>query len=891
MSRLPKNVTPTHYELDLNLDLDGLTFCGSVISHLRVDKETTSIVINSRDLELTSTEIIAGEITHVPTVQHGTEPRVTLNLATPLSPGSKVELRLLFGGTIKESGQTPGLKWQSYKHGDNRELKRAIYTTCEPIGARCIFPCLDEPDFKATLSTTVTINQDLTCLSNMDVASSEVTTSSSGTSVAKRVVFNTTPPMSTYLICFVIGEFEYIENKQLEFPVRVYGVRGTNLHHGSYLLDVAIRALDLFQDMFDMRYPLPKPDLVAFPEGGGLENWGCIVFGERFLLLNPETTAAKTRQTAVETLCHEIAHQWFGNLVTMAWWDDLWLNEAFAQWAGFYAVDHIFPRWDYWTHFVAGDPDPEAMTFYQGALDLDSTRASHPIYNPDASPHRFGELFDNITYMKGASLLRMLCQYLGTDVFIAGVKEYLQRHVFSNATSSDLWCALTVSSGMDVARLMSEWTKHAGYPLITLSEDKAHGGNGITLEQHRYLQSAQVTSEEDENLYHVPLNLKTGKDVIPHQHLLLTSRKQTILVPDLDSYLLNGDRIRLYRVSYPPSRLQALAEQISRCGLQQPFLSPQDRVGLISDVHALVSSSLDRPPIHTADLLNLLFSFWTSEPNHLVYRHIFYTISKIKQAFLFASPEIYKGLDRLHQILSTPLTLVENEKDSWKFEKDDNIPMQIARSIFFSQGIGRVRSVDDYARHMFDGFIDRQEPLNPNIRKYIFQAMTKSGDVDRFNAIIRLARKTPSPEIRTDAFVSLGYAEDPALIQRALKRITHDDEKPFSSLEKLFLLNALRTHRAGAEAAWTWLRAKWDNFARGQIGNHAVQWYTGSCTDSLSTRSQLGEVEGFAASVEEQHKNAFEQAVVGIKARMNWVERDGPGVEAWLRGHSKQFIR
>ena len=482
MARLPKSVKPTHYEVDLNLDLDGLTFQGSVVVHLEVLHQTTSIVLNSKDLEITSTKIVhpSGEITQIPVIQYDSDQQtITIRLYKPLTAGSKVLVHQSFQGTIKKNGRTPGLQWTSYKT-TNGELKRAYSTSCEPIGARCIFPCLDEPEFKATLSSTVTINQDLICVSNMDIASSQAATS--GTHISKRIVFNTMPRTATYLICFVIGDFDFIESNRLKFPVRIYAVRGAKVQHASNMLEVAVQALDHYEHIFGLDYPLPKLDLVALPDAGALENWGCIVFGERFILHDTKTTAAKSWQMAVETLCHELAHQWFGNLVTMAWWDDLWLNEAFAEWAGFYVVDKMFPEWKYWLHFVAGHPDPEAMAFYQGALDLDSTRASHPIYNPNASPDRMGELFDNITYMKGASLLRMLCRYLGTETFIDGVKGYLKRHAFSNATTSDLWDSLTASSGRDVKRLMQEWTEHVGHPILLVSRRRClqHGHSGAT---------------------------------------------------------------------------------------------------------------------------------------------------------------------------------------------------------------------------------------------------------------------------------------------------------------------------------------------------------------------------------------------------------------------------
>jgi len=717
MARLPQSVRPSHYELDLQLDLEGLTFQGTVVAHLDVSHQTTSIVLHSKDLEIASTKIehSSGEITEIPAVQYDADRQtITIGLDEPLAAGSKVLLRQSFHGTIKENGRTPGFQWTGYKTPDGED-KRAYSTSCEPIGARCIFPCLDEPEFKATLASTVTINQDLTCVSNMDIASSDVT--GSGALLSKRIAFNTTPRTSTYLICFVIGDFDFIESSRLQFPVRVYAVRGAKIHHGANMLEVAVRALDHYQRIFGLDYPLPKLDLVALPDAGALENWGCIVFGERFILLDAETTATKSWQMAVETLCHEIAHQWFGNLVTMAWWDDLWLNEAFAEWAGFYVVDKMFPEWKYWLHFVAGDPDPEAMAFYQGALDLDSTRASHPIYNPNASPDRMGELFDNITYMKGASLLRMLCRYLGTEAFLDGVKGYLQGHVYSNATTSDLWDALTASSGRDVKSLMHEWTKHIGHPILLVSEDETAGT--ITLEQHRYLQSDVVTAEDDEKLYRVPLNKKT-RDTVDH-FLLLTTRKETYPT-DLDFYKLNAGQIGLYRVSYPLSRLQTFGGQVASGSL----LSAEDRVGLISDSHALVSSALDTPT-KTADLLNFLSRF-QHEGDFLVWRQIFFTFAKIKQAFLFSSPETSTALQRFHRQLVLP----HCANEAWKIDSSDAVHIQNEKALFFSQATG-YDEISTAASGLFDEFLagGGKNALNPNIRKYVFQAAAKSKDVDR----------------------------------------------------------------------------------------------------------------------------------------------------------------
>jgi aminopeptidase 2 len=726
MVRLPKLVAPTHYDLHVSLDLEALRFQGSVVAHLDVLQETKSIVLNSKELEITSTRIVSTSdtTTHIPAdkLKFDLEQQtVTIPLGEALSTGSKIALHLTFQGTIKAYGETPGFQWTGYKTASG-EAKRAYSTACEPIGARCIFQCLDEPEYKATIASAVTITQDLMCISNMDVASTHTSPSEdTETGITKRITFNKTHRTSTYLVCFVIGDFEFIQSTKLSFPVRVYALRGAKLQHGSYMLKVAVDALDRYQQLFGLAYPLPKLDLVALPDAGALENWGCIVFGERFILLDPETTAAKSWQMATETLCHEIAHQWFGNLVTMAWWDDLWLNEAFAEWAGFYVVDKMFPEWQYWLHFVAADPDPEAMAFYNGALDMDSTHSSHPIYNPKASPNRMGELFDNITYMKGASLLRMLCHCLGTDGFIDGVRGYLKKHAYSNATTSDLWDALATSTSTDVKRLMQEWTKNLGYPVISVTEDNTEGSQVVTLEQHRYLQSANVTPQDDKSIWHVPLNTATTKVTTREAGpLLLTSRQQAYPV-DLTFYKINSGQVGLYRVAYPPSRLQKFGTQLS-----SGRLSPEDRAGLISDTHAFVSSSLPTP-IRTADLLDFLWQFKNSnEENFLVWRQIFYTVSKLRQAFLFSSPEINKALQRFHQ----ELTLSSLPHQVWDIKSNDPVPSQNEKALFFSQAAG-YEPVNKVAAELFTKFMAGDaKAFNPNIRKYVFQAVTSSNDVD-----------------------------------------------------------------------------------------------------------------------------------------------------------------
>ncbi|KAM7186573.1 aminopeptidase 2 [Naviculisporaceae sp. PSN 640] len=941
-TRLPRNVTPTDYDVFLDLDLDNLTFEGRVTIGIKalVDN-TTSVVLHCKDLEILETRLVFDylpgplglEVHDRPEeleIQHNKD-QSTITVSFPfcrLWAGRTFKLQHRFRGTIKRNGRTPGLQWENYTTSRDGEIKKAIYTTCEPIGARTIFPCFDEPQLKASIKLSVKVNKKgVTILSNgsEDLSSKSAENGNAQDDNITRATFNPMRRMSTYLFVLVVGEFDYIEpfDSPLRFPVRVYALKGAEIHRGRRILDVAVKALSHYERLFSAYYPLDKLDLVAFPGAGGLENWGCVVFGERFVLLDEQETSAKSWQSAVETLCHELAHQWFGNLVTMAWWDDLWLSEAFAQWAGFYVVDQMFPDWGYWVHFVAADPDPEAMAFYQGALDLDSSRrGSHPLYNPDASPDKFHELFDNITYMKGATVLRMLYQRIGHQHFLRGIWEYLTRHWGGNATHEDLWKALERASPprIDIRRYMDKWTKQVGYPLVVVYDPPPQSGiydpgcnfPTASLMQHRYLQSSEMKDDHQDS-YPVVLRPPTGHwyDGISCCEEQKQQERDTVLFTThvksrhLLTTKLNPDQVGLYRVSYPRHML----EWFQSVRDSHASLSSADIVGLISDHLALVSC-LSRNTIlpynnqiTTADLLDLMLAFsksprskpstssddgdQTSEPTtFLVWRQVFATVAKLKQAFLFApsSERILAGLQRFHRQLV-----------DFNPEKTP-IPIQISSALFFSQAsIHPSHPAHQIAIDLFDASISdpRENALNPNIRKYVFQAVSRSSTSSssaRFDAIFELALSTPSPEIRTDAFVSLGYCPDIELLQKAMALLTNAD-MPFSWLERWFFLNALQRQenyqkppKTGSQISWTWLKRNWEEVTTGKtkVKPGIIGMYLTSCVSCFSTQDQLRELLTRYLKKQEKYLKTFEDAIDGIRARRVWVKRDHKLVQKWL---------
>lgn len=393
---------------------------------------------------------------------------VTISLDSPLAAGTQAQLAFVFRGKLNDN--MAGFYLSRYQDADG-ETKVLATTHMEAIEARRVFPCFDEPALKATFSITLVVDKHLSCLGNMGTAEeAEVERVSEGDSAETRttkkaVKFHRTPVMSTYLLAFVVGELQYVQSDAFRVPVRVYAAqrKDMNMDTARFSLDLATKALHFYETKFGVEYPLPKLDMIAIPDfpAGAMENWGLITYRESDLLFDEAVGSMSNKLRTAVTVLHEIAHMWFGNLVTMDFWDGLWLKEGFATWMSWYACDHFFPGWKVWEQFVA-----ESL---QVALSLDSFRSSHAVQMPIQRESEIGQIFDAISYLKGCSLVRMIYSYLGEEHFMAGVKHYLKKHAYANTTTSDLWDSLAHASGKDVRAMMDTWTSQVGHPVVTVS--------------------------------------------------------------------------------------------------------------------------------------------------------------------------------------------------------------------------------------------------------------------------------------------------------------------------------------------------------------------------------------------------------------------------------------
>ena len=722
--RLPTNVKPTHYDLLLQPDLDNASFDGSIAIHCDVLKQSAFILLNAVDLDILTTDIVldSGNAHRIPKVHyHKVQQTVMIPLPEPIPAGAKIKIFQTFKGRLFESKTNSGFMRSSYKGFDGKS-KWIGSTQGQPTGIRQIFPCADEPALKATFAATLIVDEGLTCLSNMDVASEKYNRAGK-----KMVSFNKTPPMSTYLVAFVVGELNYIESHEFRIPVRVYATPDLDIKGGKFALDIGARAMISHEETFGLPYPLPKLDMVAVPgHSGGMENWGCVIYDEKYLIQDDSGVAANDVITAAHVVIHELAHQWFGNIVTCAWWDTLWLNESFADWASYNAVTHMFPDWDPWSDFVAGG----GRDGYQAALILDSNRGSHPIDVPVSTPEQISQIFDAITYSKGCSILRMMSEYLGAEVFIKGVRLHLQKHAFGSATTNDLWDSLSTVSGKDVRKIMAVWTQKVGYPVLSITENKS--SNTIEVSQHRFLQSGKIVAEEDQTLYPVYLNTKSANGIDKATHLFGRKGKFSV---DLKFYKLNASQTGLYRVSYPLSRLENLGTQ-----LYSGLLSPDDRVGLLSDFRAMVTSG-HISKARTSDLLSFLNEF-RYETNYFVWRQILVCFQEIRTAWMFDDAETLRALSLFQTHLMTRL-LDHLDHDLWRFKPSDSYKFQDFKAVLFANAAAYapVRAVSS---HLFDRFMNGDhKALNSNIRRAVFEIVLSDESVSA-SQVSTLPKAVPS---------------------------------------------------------------------------------------------------------------------------------------------------
>ncbi|ODQ79732.1 hypothetical protein BABINDRAFT_49119 [Babjeviella inositovora NRRL Y-12698] len=843
---LPTNVKPTKYDVTMEPNFSTFKFDGSIKIDLDVKEDTHTVTVNSLEIEIHSAKI-AGQDAASTTFDEDKQ-SATFTFAEELKAGTTAQLELTFTGVLND--KMAGFYRSTYQ--ENGETKYLATTQMEPTDCRRAFPCFDEPALKAVFDITLISDEKLTCLSNMDVKSEKKLAGGK-----KAVSFNSTPLMSTYLVAFVIGELNYIETDAYRVPIRVYTTPGLE-EQGRFSLDLAAKTLAFFDKTFGIDYPLPKMDMIAIHDfsAGAMENWGLVTYRVVDLLLDPKTSSLSTQQRVAEVVQHELAHQWFGNLVTMDWWEGLWLNEGFATWMSWYSCNQFYPDWKVWEQYVTDS--------LQSALSLDALRASHPIEVPVKRADEINQIFDAISYAKGSSLLKMISRWLGEEVFIKGVANYLKKHKYSNTQTGDLWKALSEASGKDVVKVMDVWTKKIGYPVVSVTEKD----NELTVKQNRYLTTGDVKPEEDETIYPVFLGLRTAAGI--DESVVLDSREKTLTLDDASFFKINGDQAGVYRTNYTPERWVKLGE-----AGRQGLLSVEDRAGLVADAGALCVSGYSS----TTNLLSLV-SGWKQEQSFVVWDEIITRITSLRAAFLFEDVETRDALKALTRALISEKAHVLG----WEFKETDGFLEQQLKALVFAAAVGaKDEELVAVAQDLFQKYVaGDKSAVHPNIRASVFSTVAATGGAEEYDQIYHIYHNAISVDEKITALRTLGRFEQPELIQKTLNILL--DSSIVKAQDVYIPMQGLRSHSAGIEALWTWMQANWDEIYKllppglSMLGS-VVQ----ICTSGFSSEEKKEEIRAyFATKSTKGFDQGLTQSLDSIQSKANWIKRDSASIKEWL---------
>ncbi|HEY7780735.1 MAG TPA: M1 family metallopeptidase [Ktedonobacterales bacterium] len=578
--RLPTTVLPRHYDIAIDVRLDSEEFGGRVAIELAVSAPTSTIELHARDLRVIAPTLSAGDRFIAATATLDPERELAIITLAEPCPAGAATLSLTFAGRISNSLEGIFVS----KDGDDELL----CTQCEATGARAIFPCFDEPGFKARFTWQITTGLDTKVLTNGRLVAIAPTEDG-----ARTWTFAPTRPMSTYLLAFAIGDLASTPERVIaNVPLRVWALKGSE-QLGQFALDFTARLLPYYEDYFAAPYHFEKLDQVAVPNfgAGAMENAGLIISQRIALLLDPQVVSHRHEMLVAETIAHEVAHMWFGNLVTMQWWDDLWLNEAFASWMAYHAVDALAPQYRVWDEIQVGT---------DRALDTDALMGTHAIYNPVDSPQAIEASFDLITYQKGAAVLRMIHDFLGDDAFRTGLRTYMREFAEGNAAGADLWRHLDQASHLPVATVMESWITQPGHPLVAVGLQGSGADTHLTVSQHRFFSGSHASASDQ--LWEVPLVVRyedaAGTHEIRH---LLTERAASIpLVVASDPLwcYANGGEVGFYRQRLDTTLRARLLAHLDR-------LTPAEHKGLLRDQWALVASG-DHPIAAYLDTLAAL---------------------------------------------------------------------------------------------------------------------------------------------------------------------------------------------------------------------------------------------------------------------------------------------
>ncbi|XP_061674006.1 endoplasmic reticulum aminopeptidase 1-like isoform X2 [Syngnathoides biaculeatus] len=889
--RLPRTVVPHHYDLTIHPNLTTLSFTGAVRIQLEVLEDIQAIVLHSKQLKIFNVKLkTAEDVRSLQILENSVYQQLALLSDEVITRGVDYEVHMEFSAKLSDSYH--GFYKSSYRTSSG-ELRVMASTQFEATYARAAFPCFDEPSFKANFTISIIREPRHIAISNMP----KIKTIALPGNVFEDQ-FGTTVRMSTYLVAYIVSDFVSVSKMTKNgIKISVYAVP-EKINQTDFALDAAVKLLDFYEAYFNIPYPLPKQDLAAIPDfqSGAMENWGLTTYREEALLLHPEKSSMMDKVEIAKTIAHELAHQWFGNLVTMEWWNDLWLNEGFAKFMEFIALDFTHPELQVNDLFLE--------KCYH-AMEVDSLNSSHPISTPVENPTEIQEMFDQVSYDKGACILNMLKEFMTPEVFEIGIIRYLKRHSYQNTVSSHLWESLTdicssndlqdaplkqkafcfkrnLQSGddyygdkFDIKTIMETWTLQKGFPIVNVD----FRSRKLMLTQERYLKTVAKTkttgspskkytkNTEDalKKVWQIPLTYKTS-DSDTTQHFLMKSGVDLLRIPQGVSWIkMNVDRSGYYIVHYGKDGWKSMINLLQK---NHTALSGKDRASLIHDVFRLVS--IQKLKLETA----LELSTYLSKETDVI---------AVTQAFSELVP-IYKLIQRKEAALlengmkTYMLDLFKDLIDNQTWDDSGSSSQRMLRSyLLLFACVRNYTPCVTKASKLFNMWKESDGkmslPVDVTLAVYAVGAETPEG----WDFLFEFYRRSLQESVRSHIKIALTISPlhqklTWILEQSLLGEIMKTQDLPG-------ILVSISRNPRGHRAAWDFLRANWQTLIKKfEIGSSSIAYMVTGVTGLYSTKTMLKSVEKFFSSLKEEtgsEMRCIQQAYDTISDNIIWDESAG----------------
>lgn len=831
VNRLINTFVPENYKLHLNLSRKARVFDGTVQISGTV-KQAGGVKLHAKDLNIHT--IMANGTACTWQLLENDE----ISIATDATSGSNIVIDIGFSGTISDAMH--GL-YPCYFEVDGVK-KELLATQFESHHAREVFPCIDEPEAKATFDLTLTTEPGIVVLSNMPVKTQ------SEENGLLETTFEQTPRMSSYLVAFVAGELQKKTARTTSgVEVNVYATHAQTTASLDFALEHATRTIEFFDEYFDTAYPLPKSDHVALPDfsSGAMENWGLVTYREIALLADPATTTLASKRYIATVVSHELSHQWFGNLVTMRWWNDLWLNESFATIMEYLAVDAIHPEWNVWSDFSANE------TIL--ALRRDAIEGVQPVRVAVHHPDEINTLFDGaIVYAKGARLLKMCRDFIGEKNFQNGLKDYFQKFAYDNTSASDLWDCLGDTSGIDVSSFMDPWLNQSGYPVLEVSAGK--------LSQQQFFIGPNNGSTK---LWPIPLAASSSEDV----PALLETKELAVEIADDERFNIHDSGHYLTKYS---------SEHLTRLLADVTTLNEIGRMQLLDEQTMLARGGY----VASASLIDIL-PYYKNETTDSVWVIIAAAISELKK-FVENDAAAEQKLRKLAGELATPLFT----KLGWQEQPNESENDTKLRSIILAQ---MIYSEDpDILAHCKELYAAGIENVNPEQRSLVIGAVVRhSADPKLVPALFDTYRASQSADLREDICVGLTCARSASDIATILANFT---DKATTRPQDLFRwFGYIIRNRYARDAAMQWMIDNWPYIEANFAGDKSYDDFPRYAAMGLVTREQLHRYRDFFEPMQQDPslKRNIDVGILEIEGRVELIERDSPGVIAQLTAAGK----